>query len=121
MTTTAKLSESDLSRFTGSENRYRHALNRKVLFTEGAKYVADQGNAYWLLDAIVIAQQHEDCARAGFQVWKLTVPEDRFAYLVGTDGDDNILYTQPFDFTDFPRDEITLWFSNGVIHLPSEH
>jgi len=40
MTKTAKLSDADLNLFTGSENWYRHGINRDVLFTDGAKYVA---------------------------------------------------------------------------------
>jgi hypothetical protein len=52
MTKAEKLSEVHLRQFTGSENWYRHGINRNVLFTDGAKYVADEGGAYWLLDAI---------------------------------------------------------------------
>ena len=33
--------------------------------------------------------------------------------------DDNIVYTQPIAFTDFPVDKITLWFANAVIYLLS--
>ena len=40
MTKTAKLSQEDLRQFTGTENWYRHGINRDVLFTDGAKYVA---------------------------------------------------------------------------------
>jgi hypothetical protein len=35
------LNKSDLSQFTGSEQWYRRGINRKVLFTDGAKHVAD--------------------------------------------------------------------------------
>ncbi len=47
---TKTLNTADLAQFTGSENWYRHAINHAVLFTDGAKYVADQAGAYWLLD-----------------------------------------------------------------------
>jgi hypothetical protein len=77
MTNTATLSEVQLRQFTGSENWYRHGINRSVLFTDGAKYVADQGGAYWLLDIIAIAQQHDKRVSAEeFQVWKLSVGKD---------------------------------------------
>jgi len=106
MTTTAKLTEADLNQFTGSENWYRHGINRDVLFTDGAKHVADEGGAYWLLDAIAIAQRYEKkVATEEFQVWTLKVREDRTASL----------------FTDFPLDEITLRFAKKAIYLPSEH
>ncbi|MGC2460449.1 MAG: DUF6876 family protein [Steroidobacteraceae bacterium] len=39
---TKTLSKADLAQFTGSEQWYRHAINRKVLFTDRAKYVAEQ-------------------------------------------------------------------------------
>jgi hypothetical protein len=78
MTNTATLTESQLRQFTGSENWYRHGINRSVLFTDGAKFLADQGSAYWLLDIIAIAQQH-DARVSGeeFQVWNLKVAEVR--------------------------------------------
>jgi hypothetical protein len=122
MTKTARLTKTDLNRFTGSENWYRHALNRNVLFTDGAKYVADEGEAYWLLDLIALAQRYEKrVAAVPFQVWKLTVRDDRTATLVCEDGDYNVMHTQEIAFTDFPLDAFTLWFANGVIYLPSEH
>ncbi len=122
MTTTKRLSESDLAQFTGTENWYRHGIARNILFTDGAKYVADQAGAYWLLDIVAICQRYEKAVSAeGFQVWKLTVRDDRTASLVCTDGNDNIVYTQHIEFTDFPLDEFTLYFANNVIHLPSEY
>jgi hypothetical protein len=40
--TTKTLSKSDLAQFTGSESWYRHAVNRNVLYTDGAQHVAEQ-------------------------------------------------------------------------------
>jgi hypothetical protein len=37
------LNASDLRQFSGSEHWYRHALNRNVLYTDGAQYVAETG------------------------------------------------------------------------------
>jgi hypothetical protein len=82
-----KLTEADLRHFTGSENWYRHGLNREVLFTDGAKYVADQGGAYWLLDEIALAQRAQKAVAAEeFRVWTLTVKDDRTASLTCEDG-----------------------------------
>jgi hypothetical protein len=111
-----------LRQFTGSENWYWHGINRNVLFTDGAKYVADEGGAYWLLDAIAIAQSYEKrVSGEGFQVWKLKVNTDRTASLVCDDGNDNIVYAQHIEFTDFPLDEIKLYFTDNTILLPSEY
>jgi hypothetical protein len=121
-TKTAKLSDADLRQFTGSENWYRHGINRNVLFTDGAKYVADEGGAYWLLDTIAICQRHElHVAAEAFQVWTLTVRPDRTATLTCDDGNGNVVYTEELAFTDFPREKIKLWYANNVIYLPSEH
>ena len=122
MTNTATLSEAQLQQFTGSENWYRHAINRSVLFTDGAKYVADRGGAYWLLDIIAIAQKHDRNVTAEeFQVWKLHVRSDRSATAFCEDGNGEIVYSQPIPFTDFPMEKITLFYCNNVIHLPSEY
>jgi hypothetical protein len=56
-----------------------------------------------------------------FQVWKLTVHPDRSATLTCDDGNDNIVFTKKIEYTDFPLNEITLYFANHVIHLPSEY
>jgi hypothetical protein len=120
--TTKTLNTNDLAQFNGSENWYRHGINPNVLFTDGAKYVADAGGAYWLLDTIAICQRFEKSVAAEpFQVWKLTVRPDRTASLVCEDGNYNVVYTQQIEFSDFTLDEITLWFANNVIYLPSEH
>jgi len=122
MTKNAKLSESDLNQFTGSENWYRHGINRNVLFTDGAKYVADEGGAYWLLDEIALIQPHNKAVAAEeFQAWKLTVRPDRTATLTCDDGNGRIVYTKEIEYTDFPLDEISLWFANNTIYLPNEH
>jgi hypothetical protein len=85
MTKTAKLSEANLRQFTGSENWYQHGINRNVLFTDGAKYIADEGGANWLLDAIAICQRYERrVSDEAFQVWKLKVNADRTAALTAT-------------------------------------
>jgi hypothetical protein len=56
--TTKTLRKSDLGQFTGSQNWYRHGINRNVLYTDGAQHVAEHGGAYWLLDEIAIIQTY---------------------------------------------------------------
>lgn len=120
--TTKTLIESDLAQFTGSDNWYRHSINRNVLYTDGAQHVAEHGGAYWLLDEIAIIQPYNKAVAAEeFQVWKLAVRPDRTASLTCDDGDGNIVFTKEIEHTDFPLDEITLYFANNVIHLPSEY
>src|ERR1700680_1125057 len=110
----AKLSKDELRQFTGSEQWYRHGLVRSVLFTDGAKYVADQGGAYWLLDEIAFAQRFQKAVAAEeFQVWKLTVKPDHTPILACEDGNDRTVFEKPLEFTDFPAERVELWFENN--------
>ena len=117
------LCEADFRQFTGSENWYRHALFAKYRYTDGARYVAKQGDAYWLLDKIFACQS---CVKAlegeGFTVWELTLDkEGNGAQLVCTDGNGNKLYGEKILYTDFPLNRIELYFQNGTLFLPSEY
>ncbi len=119
---TKTLKREDLAQFTGTGKWYRHGLNRNVLYTDGAKYVAEAGGAYWLLDEIALLQRYDKAVAAEeFQVWKLTVRPGNTATLQCEDGNYNVVFSKEIEFTDFPLPEITLWFANGVIYLPSEH
>ena len=84
--------------------------------------MADQAGAYWLLDEIAIIQPHNArVAAEGFQVWKLTVNADQTGVLTCEDGNDNVVYTKSIEYTDFPIDGITLYFTNNTILLPREY
>jgi hypothetical protein len=117
------LTKADLHQFAGGTSHwYRHLMNRKVTYTDGAKYVAEAGGAYWLLDEIALAQRFEkEVEGQEFQVWKLTVKPDRTATLACEDGNGNEIFRKDIEFTDFPLEDITLWFANGTIYLPCEH
>ena len=115
MKTTAKLSDADLAQFTGGTNEwYRHPLNTKILFTDGAKYVADEGGGYWLLNEIALSQRSQiRVAEEPFQVWTLTVNSDQTGTITVEDGNYTVLFTKALDYTDFPAPEIILWFSRS--------
>jgi hypothetical protein len=122
MTATASLTEADLRQFTGTEQWHRHSFVRTVLYTDGVKYVAEKGGAYWLLDDIAFAQRtHKRVAAEAFQLWRLRVHPDRTATLTCEDGNGHAVFTKALTFTDFPLAEITLYCTNGVILLPSEY
>ena len=112
-----------MRQFTGSEHWYRHALNRKIVFTDGAKHVADHGGAYWLLDEIALIQPYDKrVAAEEFQVWTLKADIVRkTGILTCEDGNGNQVFEKPLEFTDFPLPEITLWFTDNTILLPSEY
>jgi len=122
MTEQHTLTKADLAQFTGTEYWYRHGLVRSVLFTDGAKYVADAGGAYWLLDEIALAQRFEKrVSGEEFQLWRLTLKKDQAALLVCEDGNGKKLFSKSIPYTDFPLDEISFYYINNTILLPSEY
>jgi hypothetical protein len=121
MTNATSLTKTDLLQFTGTENWHRHAINRKVLYTDGVKYLADHAGAYWLIDQIALRQPYNKSLTAeAFQVWKLAVRPDHYGTLTCEDGNGRSIFTKKL-FTDFPLDEITLYFTDNVIMLTSEY
>ena len=115
------LTKSYLFQFTGSEHWYLHSLARKVTYTDGAQYVAESGGAYWLIDEIALNQTEPKIATEEFQVWRLMVNSDKTATLTCDDGNGNIVFTKPIEYTDFPLGEIAFYFIDNVIMLPTEY
>jgi hypothetical protein len=115
----------ELAHFTGSEQFYRYLFG--VTLTEGAKHLAEKANAFWLMDIIASYQHEREFKKhADFQTWTLKLEavgdgEQPSATVTATDGDGNVLAEQHIAMTDFPLNEITLWFEGGTILLPSEH
>ena len=120
MTNTKTLTKADLAQFTGSENWYRHALARDILYTDGAKYMAQHGGAYWLLDEIALPQRFDKLMAAHkFQLWKLkdqTTPPRSFARTATATAST----PRPSNSRISHSPEIKLYFCNKTILLPSE-
>ena len=111
----------ELAQFIGTEQWFRHGLNRKVLYTEGVQYLAEQARAYWLVDEIALAQAYVAPVKATpFQAWKLTV-KDGAGTLACEDGNGNTVYSKQIEFTDFPEPGIRFFFPDNVLMLPSEY
>jgi hypothetical protein len=95
---------------------------RDILFTDGAKYLADHAGAYWLLDEIALAQKYEiRVAAEAFQLWTLAVAPDHSATLTCEDGNGRVVFTKAIAYTDFPLAETRLYCTDNTILLPSEY
>ena len=113
--------EEGLPQFTGTEHYHRH--QSWLLLTDGAKWLAESAECYWLYD--IIASVRPILAKDWFAVVKLTV-KDQQGDVTVEDGNDNVLYTQHIEYTDFPLPEIRLYVADAeegtkVIMLPSEY
>ena len=109
----------ELMQFSGTINYYKNPFGIK--YTDGIKYLAESCQSYWLIDAVASWQLDKKVKKQDFQVFKLNVNSDKSAILTIEDGNYKIVANQEIEFTDFPLDEIEMWFANKVLYLPSEH
>ena len=133
-TTKTTLTHTDLTSFSGDVERYQHPLNRRVIYTPGVQFLAERGQAYWLVDAIASyfgsdemqTAIEEDSRLAWLQFWRLEVQEDQKATLTArADSDVTPFVIQEFQYTDFPLSKVDVWAGNDgtywTLYLPSEH
>jgi hypothetical protein len=111
----------DLSQFTGTENWYRHS--KLLIYTDGIKYVAEEGKAYWLIDAIASyqSQLRKNRRLAELQLWELKVTNNKAILTCKEDSNCPPIVTQEIEYTDFPLPYIKLYVENEILLLPSEH
>ena len=119
------LEASELAYFTGTQKWYQHSLFRKFHHTDGVNYLAQEGQAHWLINAIFSWQTDKRIKNnpelQEFQFWELKVKENRSAILTCFGDEDKIILTQQIPFTDFPLPEIELYLVEKVLMLPSEY
>ena len=113
--------QSTLTQFTGTERYYR--ISRKHLLTDGTKYLAENAECFWMMDAVA-SHLMEIGTADWFVVIKTTVKHAK-ALMVYEDGNGHEHARQEIPYTDFPFAEITLYAcwdgEHWVIMLPSEY
>ncbi len=109
-----------LAYFTGTTQWYRNPMFPAFTFTDGVKFLANNANCYWLIDYIFSNQILPEIKDAGFQVWKISVSENK-ATVTMDDGNGNILKEFKIPYTDFPLSEFKLLFTNNVLLLITEY
>jgi hypothetical protein len=98
--------ESTLRQFTGSEHYYAYSpLFRKVLLTDGAKYLCETAGAYWLADLIASHLHNYDDTFASVKL----VKREKDWLLTLDDGNGHIFASQEIEYSDFPLDSIMLF------------
>ena len=111
----------------GTTDKYQHGLMRRLLYTDGAKFVADTCGAHWLIDLIASWQLKPKVRREPFQVWSLAAGrKPRECIAVCEDGNGNRVASQRIHFSDFPAGlmPFKFWCERGgdgqTIMLPEE-
>jgi hypothetical protein len=116
-----KFDPAQLSHFTGTEKYYR--ISRRHLLTEGTKYLAEEAECFWMMDAIA-----SHLSEIGTEDWfvhvRITVNGSR-ATMIYEDGNGNEHARQEIPYTDFPMHVISLYAGwdgeHWAIMLPSEY
>lgn len=110
-----------LTEFTGTERYYR--ISRRHLLTDGTKYLAEQAECFWMMDAIA-----SHLMKIGTADWFVVVRikvENSKALMVYDDGNGHELARQEIPYPDIPLAEQTIYACwNGehwVLMLPSEY
>ena len=117
-----------LCQFTGTEQWYIYPLNKKIVYTDGARFFFREaaGGAYWLLD-ILGTEVYQFHAKEEFLFIALNVIGTRATITVtnGNHEPDSILLTKAIDYTDCPDGEwkfFMIWDGQrSTILLPSEY
>jgi hypothetical protein len=112
----------NLHQFTGSTTCYQH-VTRALIYTEGVRFLAQNGRLYWLIDIIASWQLHalKDPALAEFQLWELRIANDRTAAVICLRDCDDEAFRQELPFADSALDYVKLYVEDGMLMLPSEH
>lgn len=119
---TQQLTSTELTQFTGTESWYRHPIVRKMLYTDGIRFMMNKAGAYWLVDEIAFQQYHPRVKTEEFQAWILEVNlEASTGALRCEDGNGRVLCSKQIPYTDFPLAEIKIYVSDKVILLASEY
>ena len=115
-----------LQHFHGSEMLYQIPLIR-TRFTNGLKYLANVAECFWLItDTSIIAKSllnrshfiTIDFKRLSEEKQDYTGYEAEIIY---SDGNGNIFEIHRYNFTDFPLDELRLYFVDNTLMLTSEY
>lgn len=110
-----------LTQFIGTEKYYR--ISRRHLLTDGTKYLAENAECFWMMDAIA-----SHLSEIGTNDWFVQVKvqvHGTKATMIYDDGNGNELARQEIAYTDFPLEAISIYAcwdgEHWVIMLPSEY
>lgn len=126
MNTQVNKIKEELKQFIGTERVFRIPLIG-TRFTDGLKYLADEAKCFWLItDASVVAKSLSNRSHFITIDFRRLSEKEQFemqceAIIKYGDGNDNILETHRYNVTDFPLDELRLYFVNDTLMLPSEY
>lgn len=107
----------DLNQFSGTEQY--HAGWMGVQMTDGVAYVVNNGYSWFVSDFCVVAKMKPELRSEEFLSVKLKLNGTK-GEMVVTDGNEKVLYTQKYDYTNAER-EFGMFYTDGVLMLQGEY
>lgn len=92
--------------FYSTENHYK--LSTRLLLTDGAKYLADNAECYWLFDIVasmasIMRNKGQEFILVKFRyINPFPDSKDKRCYVTFEDGNGNEFYKQKIEYSDFP-------------------
>lgn len=126
MKTQVNKKKAELQHFYGSELCYKIPL-LGIKITESINYFANATECFWLItDVSVIAKNLSKKSQFITIDFKRLSEKKKLkmqceAVINYSDGNGNIFETHKYNITDFPLDELRLFYVNGILMLPSEY
>ena len=121
-----KALKKNLQQFCGTEQFFKLPLIQ-TQFTDGIHYLAEKAACFWLItDASVIAKRLMDKSHfITIDVKRLSEAEKQEkgfeASIIYGDGNGHVFETHRYSISDFPLDELRMYFVNNTLMLPNEY
>ncbi len=109
----------DLSQFYGSENLYFNPMFKAIKYTEGVKYIGDNGASWLVTDILCFLSNLKKLQGQEFLHIVLTVADGK-GKLTFDDGNENVLFTSKYEYTDFPLNKVSFYCEYNTLMLVSE-
>jgi hypothetical protein len=120
MNNTDDLTLKDLEQYSGTEQYHKIFLFPFANLTDGVYYIINNGYSWFVTDVLSVIATDEKIRQEDFLSIKLKLSDDKTAVMEITDGNEKILYTQNYNYTDAKR-ELNLFYTNSVLLLSGEY
>ena len=104
--------------FRGTTAYYQGMEN--ILYTDGIRKLIYLVGCYWFIDdsSMVIGNKFR---KYKFVAVTLIVNEDYTGMIKYEDENGRVLYSQKYEYIDFPKGKFEIFYEHGVLLLPGEH
>lgn len=115
--------KASLSNFTGSEEYHQGYMGVKL--TDGAYFVGTNEASWLITDICSVLVAEPKVKKEEFVSVTFKVKPDNTAEAIYTDGNENVLYRQKYNYTDFTKhfqeSEVKFFYTDGVLMLSGEY